>query len=79
MKKSKKAPQYFIGQETEVEALQNINQKGEATILIIQARRRVGKTLLIEFSFRNEKNLKIEVSYLSSVGGLWFCTLAFSQ
>lgn len=60
MENSKKVTKEFIGRKEELETLQKINQKREAAILIVQGRRRVGKTSLIEYAFKKEKILKIE-------------------
>lgn len=52
--------QNFIGRTTEKMELQAINQAGEANLIIVYGRRRVGKTELLEQVFRERNILKFE-------------------
>lgn len=51
---------YFIGREYERSLLQQIDQTNQASIIVMYGRRRVGKTELIEQSYRNRNILKFE-------------------
>ena len=50
----------FFGREAEIEQLEEIASRAEAKILIVYGRRRVGKTELLEQTFRKRKLLKFE-------------------
>ncbi len=50
----------FIGRETELERLHTIGSSKEAGIIIMYGRRRIGKTELLEQSFRTRGILKFE-------------------
>lgn len=50
----------FIGRSSELDRLHQICQSGEASILIVYGRRRVGKTELLEQAFRDRRVLKFE-------------------
>ncbi len=50
----------FIGRKTELERLQEISASGNASIIIMYGRRRIGKTELLEQAFRERKLLKFE-------------------
>jgi len=53
-------PQLFIGRLKELNFLKEISAKGEAAILVVHGRRRVGKTSLIEHAFSKRGLIKIE-------------------
>lgn len=59
---SKKIPanEKFIGRQTERSLLEKIDQASESTIIVIYGRRRVGKTELIEQSYRHRNIIKFE-------------------
>ncbi|MBF0106143.1 MAG: AAA family ATPase [Deltaproteobacteria bacterium] len=50
----------FIGRHDETACLQKIDRTGEASIIVVHGRRRVGKTELIEQVFRDRNLLKFE-------------------
>jgi len=50
----------FIGRDLEVERLQMIDKSGKSCILVIYGRRRVGKTELIEQTYKDRYLIKIE-------------------
>lgn len=50
----------FIGRSLELERLQKIGNAGDASIIVMYGRRRVGKTELLEQSFRERNLLKFE-------------------
>ncbi|MBM3191998.1 MAG: ATP-binding protein, partial [Chlamydiae bacterium] len=50
----------FIGRKAEIQTIEKAANAGEATILIVYGRRRVGKTELIEHVLQDRKLLKIE-------------------
>jgi uncharacterized protein len=50
----------FIGREYELNLLNTIGGSGEASIIIMYGRRRIGKTELLEQAFRNRNILKFE-------------------
>lgn len=55
----KKNPK-FIGRESEMAKLHEIGNKGEAAIVVVYGKRRVGKTELLEQAFRERNIIKIE-------------------
>ncbi len=50
----------FIGRNFEKERLEEVASGGEAAIIVVHGRRRVGKTELLEQTFRNRNILKFE-------------------
>lgn len=50
----------FIGREDELKYVKDAAQLGEAAIIIVYGRRRVGKTELIEYAFHDRHLLKLE-------------------
>lgn len=52
--------QHFIGREREITRLQQIAQTQTPAILIVYGRRRIGKTELLEQTFRNRHVIKFE-------------------
>jgi len=50
----------FIGRNFELESLKKIGSSGEASIIVVYGRRRVGKTELLEQAFRERNLLKFE-------------------
>lgn len=52
--------QNFIGRSNELEDLKQIGNAGEASIIVVYGRRRVGKTELLEQAFRDRNILKFE-------------------
>ena len=50
----------FIGREQELKRIQEAANSGEASILIVYGRRRVGKTELIEHSLAKRNLVKME-------------------
>ena len=50
----------FIGRTAELERLHKIGSSGEASIIIMYGRRRIGKTELLEQAFRDRNLLKFE-------------------
>lgn len=60
--KPKKIPQKsnFVGREYERSVLKKIEHATQASIVVVYGRRRVGKTELIEQSYRNRNIIKIE-------------------
>ncbi len=55
-----KTKKNFVGRVDELERLHKIGASGEASIIIMYGRRRIGKTELCEQAFRNRKLLKFE-------------------
>lgn len=55
-----KQNQRLIGRHAETEELRRIGDLGEASILVVYGRRRVGKTALIESTFAGRNIIKIE-------------------
>jgi AAA+ ATPase superfamily predicted ATPase len=50
----------FVGRKREIQKLRSLDNGGEAKILVVHGRRRVGKTELIEQFFRDRNLLKFE-------------------
>lgn len=55
-----KVNQQFVGRESEIDQLKKIDKSGKASVFVIYGRRRVGKTELIEQTYRNRYLIKIE-------------------
>src|SRR3989338_4996326 len=55
-----KKHQKFIGRVRELAKLQKIASSGEASIIIMYGRRRIGKTELLEQAFKDRNILKFE-------------------
>ena len=55
-----KTPRHFIGRTREVNILKNINRESNPFIAMVYGRRRIGKTTLIEHSYKECNLLKFE-------------------
>ena len=58
--KTIKCNKNFVGRNHELEKLSEISNSGEASIVVVYGRRRVGKTELLEQAFRKRNILKFE-------------------
>lgn len=56
----------FVGREAEFKRLDEIRDRGKASLIVVYGRRRIGKTELIEQYFKNRRVLKFEGIELSS-------------
>src|SRR5437016_456857 len=60
MKKDNPAKLQFVGREHEINYIMTATQSGEANIIVVYGRRRVGKTELIEFVLHDRNLIKLE-------------------